>query len=159
MQEIQHQFFSTQPTLWSSSHIYTWVLEGPWLVGFVSKVVSLPFNTLSRFVIAKKQASSNFMTAVTICSDCGAQEQKICPCFHFFPSICHEVMGLDAMIYFFNVEFQANFFTLIKKLFSSSLSAIRVESTAYPKLLIFLLEILLLACDSCSLAFCMIYSA
>ena len=31
-----------------------------------------------------------------------------------FPSICHEVMEPDAMIIvFFNVEFQANFFTLL----------------------------------------------
>ena len=26
----KHQFFSTQPSLWSSSHIYTWLLEKPW---------------------------------------------------------------------------------------------------------------------------------
>ena len=31
----KHQFFSTQPTLWSSSHIHTWLLEKPylWLYG------------------------------------------------------------------------------------------------------------------------------
>ena len=33
------------------------------------------------------------MAAVTICSDFGAQESKVCQCFHCFPSICHEVMG------------------------------------------------------------------
>ena len=51
----------------------------------------------------------------------------------FSPAICHEVKGLDAMIlvFFLNVEFQANFFhftlSLIKRLFSlSSLSVIRV---------------------------------
>ena len=38
------------------------------------------------------------MTAVTISSDFGAQEEKICYCFHFFPSICHEMMQPDAMI-------------------------------------------------------------
>ena len=27
----------------------------------------------------------NFMAAVTICSDFGAQENKICHCFHCFP--------------------------------------------------------------------------
>ena len=58
---------------------------------FVGKVVSLLFNTLSRFVIAcsfssKDQASFNFMAAVTICSDFGTQENKICHCFHFFPT-------------------------------------------------------------------------
>ena len=30
------------------------------------------------------------MAAVTICSDSGAQENKVCHCFHFFPSICRE---------------------------------------------------------------------
>jgi len=34
---------------------------------------------------AKEQASSNFMAAVTVHSDSGAQEKKICHYFHFFP--------------------------------------------------------------------------
>ena len=40
------------------------------------------------------------MAAVTIHSDFGAQENKICHCFHSPPtlSICHEVMWPDAMI-------------------------------------------------------------
>ena len=47
---------------------------------FVSEVMSLLFNMLSRFAIAfssKEQASFNFMAAVTICSDFGAQENAI----------------------------------------------------------------------------------
>ena len=40
------------------------------------------------------------MAAVTICSDFGAQENKVSHCFHCFP-ICHEVMGLDATIFVF----------------------------------------------------------
>ena len=54
---------------------------------FVGKVMSLLFNTLSRFVIAflPKEESFNFMAAVTVCSDFGAQENKICHCFHFLP--------------------------------------------------------------------------
>ena len=43
----------------------------------------------------------NFTAAVTIHSDSGAQENKICHCFPFSPSICHEVMGPDAMILVF----------------------------------------------------------
>ena len=47
-----------------------------------------------------------FMAAVTVHSDFGVQENKICHCFHFAPSICHEVMELEAVILvFFNVEF------------------------------------------------------
>ena len=44
---------------------------------FVGKVMSLLFNTLSSFFISflsKGQAFFNFMAAVTICSDFGAQE-------------------------------------------------------------------------------------
>ena len=41
------------------------------------------------------------MAAVTIHSDFGAPQKKICHCFYFFRSICHEVMGLDAMILVF----------------------------------------------------------
>ena len=43
---------------------------------------------LSKFVIAfihKEQVSFNFMAAVTICSDFGAQENKVSHCFHCFP--------------------------------------------------------------------------
>ena len=35
----------------------------------------------------KEQVSFNFMAAVTVCSDTGAQENKICHCFHFFPHL------------------------------------------------------------------------
>ena len=62
---------------------------------FVSKVISLFFNMLSRFVnnfSSKEQATFNFMAVVTVHSDVRAQENKICHCFHFPPYIWHEVM-------------------------------------------------------------------
>ena len=132
---------------------------------FVGKVMSLHFNMLSRLVIAFIPGSKlNFMTAVTTHHNFGAQENKVCHCFHFPPSVCYEVTGLDSMILvFWMLRFKPAFllscFTLIKKLFSSSLFAIRVISSAYLRLLIFLLEILIPACDSSSLAFLMMYSA
>ena len=55
---------------------------------FVAKVMSLLFNTLFRFVVAflsRNKCIFNFMAAVIICSDCGAQEYKICHCFPPFP--------------------------------------------------------------------------
>ena len=54
---------------------------------FVSKVMSLIFNMLSRFVIffSKEQASLNFLAAVTMCNGFGAQENKVSHCFHCFP--------------------------------------------------------------------------
>ena len=53
---------------------------------FVGKVMSLLLNMLSRFVIAFLARSKrlDFMAAVTIHSDFGAQENKICHCFYFF---------------------------------------------------------------------------
>ena len=42
--------------------------------------------------------------------------------FTFYPSICHEVMGLDAMFLgFFNVEFQASFCTILFHLHQQAL--------------------------------------
>ena len=164
----KHQFFGAQPSLWSNS----------WTTGkaialtiwtFVSKLMSLLLNMLSRFVMAffsKEQTSFNFMGAVTIRSDFGAQENKICHCFlPPPPSVCHEVMGPDAMILvFWMLSFKPTFslysFTFIKRLFSSSWpSAIRVVSSAYLRLLIFIPAILTPACDSSSPAFHMMYSA
>ena len=81
------------------------------------------------------------------------------------PSISHEVMGPDAMIFvFWMLTFQPTFslssFTFIKRLFSSSsLSAIRAVSSAYLRLLIFLPSILIPACVSSSPGFLMMYSA
>ena len=105
------------------------------------------------------------MAVVTICSDFGAQENKVFTVSIVSPSICHEVMGLDAMIFVywmlsFKPTFSLSTFTFIKRLFCfSSLSAIRVVSSAYLRLLIFLLAFLIPACYSSSPAFCMMYSA
>ena len=79
------------------------------------------------------------------------------------PSICCEVMGLEVMILvFWMLSFKPTFslssFTFIKRLFSSSLSAIRVVSSAYLRLLILLPAILITACASSSPAFLMMYS-
>ena len=46
----KHQFFNTQLSLWSNSHIHSWLLEKPKLLtiqAFVGKVMSLLFNMLS----------------------------------------------------------------------------------------------------------------
>ena len=82
-----------------------------------------------------------------------------------FPSISHEVMGPDAMVLVFWIlsfkpTFSLSSFTFIKRLFSSSLlSTIRLVSSAYLRLLIFLPAILIPACASSSPAFLMIYTA
>ena len=53
---------------------------------FIGKVMSLLFNTLSRFAIAFLPRSKHLliMAAVTICSDSGDQENKVGHCFHCF---------------------------------------------------------------------------
>ena len=71
-------------------------------------------------------------------------------------------MGLDALVFWmfsFKPAFSLFSFTFIKGLFSYfSLSFIRVVSSAYLGLLIFLLEILIPACDSSSPSFHLTYS-
>ena len=85
------------------------------------------------------------------------------PCFP--PSICYEMMRPDAMILVFSMlsfkpTFSLSCFTFIKRLFSySSLSAIRMLSSAYLRLLIFLLKILIPSGASSSPAFRIVYAA
>ena len=43
------------------------------------------FNMLSGFVIAFLPRSKHLLISVTICSNSGAQENKVCHCFHYFP--------------------------------------------------------------------------
>ena len=69
--QLSHQYMTTGKTI----ALTRWT--------FVGKVLSLSFN---------------FMAEVTLCSDFGAPQNKVCHCFHCFPSMCHEVIGLDAMI-------------------------------------------------------------
>ena len=103
------------------------------------------------------------MAAITICSDFRAQENKICHCFHCFPIYFPWSDGTGChILLFWMLTFKPAFslfsFTFIRRFFSS-LSAIRVVSSAYLRLLIFLLAILIPACASSSVAFCMRYSA
>ena len=100
------------------------------------------------------------MAAITICSDFGAQKNEVSHCI---PFICHEVMGPNAMILLFRMlsfkpAFSLSSFTFIKRLFSS-VSPIRVVSSAYLRLLIFILAILIPAYTSYRPAFRMMYSA
>ena len=77
---------------------------------FVGRVMSLLFNTLSRFVIAFLLGSNHLLISwlqSLLCSDFRAQEEEICHGFHPFPFYLpwSDGMGLDAMIlvFFFNI--------------------------------------------------------
>ena len=104
------------------------------------------------------------MAAVTFLSDFGAQENKVCHCFCCFPIYLPWSDGARCMIFIiwmlsFKPTFSLSSFTFIKRLFHSSLSAIRVVSSAYLRLLIFLMAMLTPACASSSPAFYMMYSS
>ena len=102
------------------------------------------------------------MAAVTICSEFGAPQNKISHCFSIYlpwsdGTRCHD---LRFWMLSFKPTFSLSSFTFIKRFFSSSsLSAIKVVSSAYLRLLIFLPEILIPACASSSPNFLMMYSA
>ena len=114
---------------------------------------------------SKEQASFNFMAEVTICSNFGTQENKICLCFHFFLIYLPWSMGLDAMIFVFwmlsfKPAFSLSSFIFNHRLFSSSSdSTIKEVSSAFLKILTFLPAILIPVWASSSSAFCMMYSA
>ena len=118
---------------------------------FVSKVMSLFFSTLSRFIIAFLPRSKRLLiwwlqspSAVIL----EPPKNKVCHSFYFFPiylpwsdgTVCYDLS-------FLNVDFKPGFplssFTFIKRFFCSSLlSVIRMVSCPYLRLLIFLPVIL-----------------
>ena len=111
---------------------------------FVGKVMSLLFNMLSRLVIILLPRSKHLLISWLQSPSAVILEPKKVKSVTVSivsPSICHEVMEPDAMILvFWMLSFKSAFslssFTFIKRLFSSSsLSAIRVVSSAYLRLL------------------------
>ena len=106
----KHQFFGTQLSLWSNSHIHTWQWKTIALTRwtFVGKVMSLLSNMLSRFVIAFLPRSKRLLISWLQSLSAVILEPKNIKSLTVsivYPFICHEVMGLDAMILvFFNVE-------------------------------------------------------
>ena len=129
---------------------------------FVGKVMSLLFNMLPMFVIAFLPRSK--CVSILRLQSPSTVLNKSATVSIVSPSICHEVMESDAMIFiFWMLSFKSAFslfsFIFIKSLFNSSLlSAIRVVIPAYLSLLIFSPAIAIPACTSSSLAFHMMYS-
>ena len=99
----KHQFFSAQPSLWSNSHICTWLLEK--LYGYLSaKWCLLLFNMLSRFVIAFLHRSKRLLISWLQSPSTVILEPRIIKSVTastFSPSIWHEVMGSDATNFIF----------------------------------------------------------
>ena len=133
---------------------------------FVGKVVSLLFNVLSRFVLTFLPRSKCLLIswlqspfAVTL----EPMNIKSATVSTLSPSVSHEVMEPDALIFsFLNIEFYASFFTLLFHPYQEALwflfTFYHLVSSASLRLLIFLQAVLIPACDWSSLAFGMMYS-
>ena len=111
----------------------------------VGRVMFLLFNTLSRFVTVfpprSKPLISWLQSPSTVILE--PKKRKSVTASSFSPSICYAVMGPDAiilvfLIFSFKPALSLTSFTLIKRLFNSSLlSAIRLVSSTYLRLLMF----------------------
>ena len=104
----KHRFFGTQPSSQSNFHIHTGKTIALTRRNFVGKVMSLFFNMLSRLVITFLPRSKHLLISWQqkhICSDFGAQTNKVWHCFQCFPiyfpwsdgTRCHD-------LHFLNVE-------------------------------------------------------
>ena len=71
------------------------------MVTFVSKVMSLLFNMLSRLVITFLPSSKHLLISWQQLPSAVILEPKKIKSVTVSPSICHEVMGPDAMILVF----------------------------------------------------------
>ena len=123
--------------------------------------MSLLFNTLSRFVIAILPRGNHLLISwlPSLSSVILSPRRRALSLLLFAMS-----KGADAMILDFLLSFKPalslSSFTLIRRLFSSSsLSVIRVVSSAHLRLLMYLPPILIPACNSSSPAFLMMCSA
>ena len=119
---------------------------------FVGKVMSLIFNMSSRLIITflpRSKCILNSWLQSPYAVILEPRQIKSTTLSTVSPTICHEVVGPDAMIFVtwmlsYKVTFSISSFPFIKRLFSSSsLFAIRVVSSAYLRLLTFLPEILI----------------
>ena len=172
---LQHH--SSKASVLRCSAFFTVLLSHPYMTTgktialtswpLVGKIMSLLLNILSRLVITFLPRSKRLLISWLQSPSAVILEPpkiKSDTVSTVSPSIYHEVMGPDAMIFvFWMLSFKPTFslssFTFIKRLFSSSsLSARWVVSFAYLRLFIFLPANLFQACVSSSPAFHMIFS-
>ena len=152
---LQHQ--SSKASILRGSAFFTIQLSHPYMTTgktialtkwtFVGKVMSLLFNMLSGLIITFLPRSKCLLISwlqspfAVILEPKKVKSDTVSTVSQ---SICHEVMGPDAMVFiFWMLSFKPTFslssFIFIKRLFSSSsLSALRVVSSAYLRLLVFL---------------------
>ena len=111
---LQHQ--NSKGSILQNSAFFTVQLSHPYMTTgktialtrrtFVGKVMSLLFNRLSRLIITFLPRSKSLLISwlqITICSDFGAQKNKVSHCFHCFPIYfpwsdgtgCHDLSFLN----------------------------------------------------------------
>ena len=126
-------------------------------------IMSLLFNMLSNLVTAFLPRSESLLISWLQSPSSVILESKkiVCHGFHYFPNYLPWSDGTGCYdLYFLNVEFQASFFTLFFHFHQEALLvSLRVVSSAYLRLLIFLPAILIPACFLSSPVFPMMYSA
>ena len=122
-----HQFFGSQPPTLTSIHDY-WKNRSIDYMDLCWQSDVSAFNMLSRFVIAfLPRSKCLFISWLWSPSAVILEPKKIksASASIFSPSICHEVMGPDAVIFIFSMlsfksAFSLSSFTFTKRLFSSS---------------------------------------
>ena len=138
---------------------------------FVSRVMSLLCNTLSRFIVAFLPRSNCLLISwlqslsTVILEPKKRKEEEICHdflLFSFYLPCSNRVRCHDLSFLILSLKWVLSLFsfTFIKRRFSSSLlSAIRVVSFDFLRLFMLLSPILILGCNSWSPAFLIMYSA
>ena len=174
---LQHHSLKTS-ILWCSAFFTVW-LSYPYMTTgrimcltlstFVGKVVSLLFNMLFKFFIvflprSKHLLISQLQSLSSVKEILEPRKIKFVTVSIVSPSICHEVMVPDAKVFVFwmlsfKPAFSLSSFSIKRPFSCSSLSAIRMVSSTYMRLLLFLPEIFISAYALSSLAFPMMHSA
>ena len=93
MVQLSHQYMTIGKTI----AVTRWT--------FVGKVIALLFNMLSRWAIAFLPRSKRLLISWLKSPFAVILEPKKIKSVTVSPSVCHEVMGPDDMIFFLNVEF------------------------------------------------------
>ena len=168
LKSLLHHYSSKASILWRSTffmvqHTHPYLTTGKTIAlirwTLITKVTSLLYNILSRLVIVFLTRSKCLLISWLQSPSAVILEPpkiKSLTVSIVSPSICHEMIGLDAIIFIFWIlSFKPTFslysFTFIER--------IGVISSAYLRLLVFLLVIMILACAPSSPVFCMLYSA
>jgi len=141
-----------------------WEPQAPFSSSRTPDFLSVCLRIDSLSFSSNEQASFHFMVAVTICSDFGAQENKVSHCFYFFPIYLPWNDGTRYHdLCFFECWVLSQLFHCPLSPSSRGslipLSAIRVVPSAYLRLLMSFPAILIPASASSSLPFRMMYSA